>query len=51
MGTVLAIIVFELQSTNTQKFQKVNIPFTKSKYITPELYTSPGYVDRIHEES
>ena len=51
MGAVLAIIVFGLQSTNTKKFQKLNIPFTKNKSIAPELHTSPGYVDRIHEES
>ena len=51
MGAVLAIIISELQSTNTQKCQKVNIPFTKSESITPELHTSLGYVDRTHEES
>ena len=51
ISAVLAIIVSGLQNNNTKKFQKVNIPFTKNKSITPELHTSPGYVDRIHEET
>ena len=51
MGAVLAIIVSELQNTNTQEHQEVNIPFTRSKSITSELHTSLVYVDRTHPES
>ena len=51
MGAVLAIIVSELQNTNTQDHQEVNVPCTRSKSITSELHTSLIYVDRTHEES
>ena len=51
MGAVLAIIVSELQNTNTQEHQEVNISFTRSKSITSELHTSLLYVDRTHPES
>ena len=57
MGAVLAIIISELQNTNTQEQQEVvttrggNIPCTRSKSITPELHTSLVYVDRTYEES
>ena len=51
MGAVLAIIVSELQNTNTQEHQEVNISFTRSKSITSELHTSLVYVDRTHPES
>ena len=57
MGAVLAIIISELQNTNTQEHQEVvttrggNVPCTRSKSITPELHTSLVYVDRTYEES
>ena len=51
MGAVLAIIVSELQNTNTQEHQEVNIPIKRSKSITSELHTSLVYVDRTYEES
>ena len=51
MGAVLAIIISGLQSNNTQRCQKIDIPFTKSESITPDLHTSLGYVERTHEQS
>ena len=57
MGAVLAIIISELQNTNTQEQQEVvttrgvRVPCTWSKSITPELHTSLVYVDRTYEES